>query len=333
MRRLIFVVLRVPRSFLLICGLSPCLSVSCGHTQAVTAESGAVAFIEQVIPKGTNLVEVANIRHSGVDVEIHDNLMPLSSGDEIFMKRSDVVLVIRMLATNKIMLVRKSVAGSATKLPDFSVPRSSVEPLSGFTATWLISMIGGADESAGGSTLAASREGKAEHCYNESGRTNEPIPFQIPILRADRSLLYSGKRSLFVSWRGGSPPFSVTLLNARTGQVVIEKSGIRDTCAAYLQNIYLRPGRYQLSVMDVNGIKEQEDNLFVTNDQPPVPHQLEAAQLSDEARSIYTATWLTVVDGGRWAFEAQQRVASVGCKSAAAEEWLRQWGGTLPCRD
>jgi hypothetical protein len=289
-----------------------------------------IAFIDQVIPEGARLSDVARIRRNGSDVGISANSISILAGDQIYMRRDDAVLVIRMLATNSMVLVRKLAPNSDTKAADWTAPTPPVEGLPVRWAGWFFAALKGADNSGGGSALAASRNGQGS-CYNDTGKTNEPTTFQIPILRAQRSLLVAGARSLYVSWRGGSPPFTVTLSAADGTTVIARRDRILDACAAYLQPTNLTPGRYRLSVLDANNVKEQEDDLFVTKDQPPSSLELKQAQLTDEARAIYMATWLTTVDGGEWGFEAEQRVASLRCKSAAAQEWLRQWGGTLRC--
>jgi hypothetical protein len=106
---------------------------------------------------------------------------------------------------------------------------------------------------------------------------------------------------------------------------------VRGTCAAYLPRTDLRPGHYQLTLTDAQNVKEQEDSLFVVAEAPAEPSELRDANLPEEARQLYTATWMTVLDGGEWAFEAQQRVAAMDCHSTAVQNWLRHWGGTMPC--
>ena len=48
---------------------------------------------------------------------------------------------------------------------------------------------------------------------------------------------------------------------------------------------------------------------------------------------LAVAIGLSVLDGGKWACEAQQRVAAMDCRSAVVEDWLRQWGSSTPCSD
>jgi hypothetical protein len=282
-----------------------------------------VAYVVQHAPVDQPLSSLMSIRRQGKDVPVACYSVGLMVGDEIRLKQ-DAAITIRTLATNELRLVRHQSSTSA----DWTVERPTTPGLKGPLLAWYKVVL---NQSGGGSALAASRGISSGTCYNNSGRTNEPIPFRIPVLAADRSILAAGTRAIFVSWQGGAPPFSVTLSTAETGAVIAKTTGV-NACAGRLPPVSLTPGHYRLAVTDANNVAEQEESLFfVVGDAPTTPRELREADIPEEARQLYTATWMTVLDGGEWAFEAQQRVAAMDCHSAAVQDWLRHWGGPMPC--
>jgi hypothetical protein len=295
-----------------------------------TEEGGPVAYVERIVPPDGRLADIARIKRRGQEIGISDNSMPLMAGDQIFMKRRDAALAVRMLATNKLLIVRQVTTTLGSEAADLTIP-SSLPGLKGSTLAWFIGVLRGADQAGSGSAVSGSRAINSGTCYNDSRKTNEPIPFQIPILTASVSFLSAGARILFVSWEGGAQPFSVTLSTAETGGIIAQKVDVHNACAVYLPRANLTPGQIRLTVTDVNGVKEQEDNLLVVGEAPMLPRELREANLSEESRQLYAATWLTLLEGGKWAFEAQQRVAAMDCQSPAVQDWLRQWGGLAPC--
>jgi hypothetical protein len=316
-------------------GLATAISIPTLGAPPSTAPDGTVAYIDQITPSGARLAEIASIVRHGKNFPIPDTDSPfaLLPGDQICIARPGAALTVRKLATNEIVPVRQTVQRSACGLkdPDFTIQQPALSGLPGAVAAWFLEMLRGADQGGGGSALAASRAVRPGTCYNETGKTNEPNTFRIPILAASRSVLAAGNRAIFLSWQGGAQPFSVTLSAAGTGRIVSQVVSVRNACAVHLPQIDLQPGRYQLAVTDANNVKEEEDSLFVATEVPAEPHELRDTNLPEEARQLYTATWLAVQDGGIWAFEAQQRVVAMDCRSAAVQDWLRQWGGSPAC--
>jgi hypothetical protein len=292
-----------------------------------------VAYIGHFVPPNAKLADITSIKRDNRELSIVGDSVSLMPGDQIFMKRQDAVLTVRMLASNRLILVRKGTQVSDTGAADLVIEPPPLPGLHGGLLAWFTGVLRGADQTGDGSVMAASRAVNTGPCYNETGKTNEPVTFRIPILAATRSVLAAGNRAIFVSWQGGAPPFSVTLSAAETGKLLAQTVGVRGTCAAYLPRTDLRPGQYRLTLTDGQNVKEQEDSLFVVAEAPAEPRELRDANLPEEARQIYAATWLAVLDRGTWAFEAQQRVAGMDCRSAAVEDWLRQWGSSTPCAD
>ena len=309
---------------IVVAGLSAMLATPSFAAPPSTDAEQTVAYIDQIIPPDSRLGDVATIMRNGTERRLIDKPVTLWPGDRIDVTRRGAVVMVRQLATNK------PIAVSTT----YTVPQPVVPGLRGAVSAWFVAVLRGADQAGERpATAAASRAVNSGPCYNETGKTNAPVAFRIPILAASRSVLATGNRAIFVAWQGGAPPFSVTLSAAETGTVLAQTAGVRNTCAAYLPPTELQPGRYRLTLADANNVKEQEDSLFVVAEAPAEPLELRDAKLPEEARQLYAATWLAVLDHGTWAFEAQQRVAAMDCRSAAVEDWLRQWGSSTPCAD
>jgi hypothetical protein len=312
---------------ILVAGLSAALSGLSFAESPQTDADRTVAYIDHIIPSDARLADIATITGKDIERRLKDNPVKFRLGDQIAVTRQDAVVMVRLLATNETVVL-------TTKDKPLTFKQSAVPGLLGPVVPWLIGVLQGSDQ-AGDSktTTTASRGVNTGPCYNETRKTNEPVMFRIPILAASRSVLAAGNRAIFVSWQGGVPPFSVTLSAAETGRILAQTDGVRGTCAAYLPRIDLGPGHYHLTLTDAQNVKEQEDNLFVVAEAPAEPRELRDANLPEDARQLYAATWLGVLDSGIWAFEAQQRVAAMDCRSAAVEDWLRQWGSSTPCAD
>jgi hypothetical protein len=318
-----------------VCVLVAGLSAGLSFAQSPQTDAGFVAYIDRIIPSDARLADIATItplagqavgRGKDIERRLKDNPVKFRFrlGDRIDVTRQDAVVMVRLLATNETVLV--------TKDKPLPFQQSAVPGLLGSVATWLIGVFQGSDQAGDSKTATtASRGVNTGPCYNETRKTNEPVMFRIPILAASRSVLAAGNRAIFVSWQGGVPPFSVTLSTAETGVVIAKTTGV-NACAGRLPSVSLTPGHYRLAVTDANNVAEQEESLFsVVGDAPTTPRELREADIPEEARQLYTATWMTVLDGGEWAFEAQQRVAAMDCHSAAVQDWLRHWGGPMPC--
>jgi hypothetical protein len=299
------------------------------------AWSAPVAYVERFFPTGAQLSQLIQVERAGRLLRFEGNKLDLEPGDQIFVTNPNAVIVVRYIANNDPVTVRQSVrTGSTKEQADLTVGSSSLPGLKGELKAWFEDQLTGADRNGHKPLPAASKGvGAPGVCFNETGRTDDPMSFNVPILTAEKSQIVSGPRELFVSWRGGVPPFSVTFADAKTGAVIVRLADIHAACFARLPEKELAVGRYRLTVTDANNVKEEEDSLFVVDHSPSMPPELRDAPLADEARQLYFATWLSAIDDGEWAFEAQQRVAAMDCHSAAVQDWLRRWGSSTPCAE
>jgi hypothetical protein len=289
-----------------------------------------VAYVEHVYPVSIKLAQAISIRRQGHVVITTDNA-DLSAGDEIRILNPEATVVVRIVATRAAIAVRHHVGNRANE-PDFTVPRTAVPGLlvQAFTFMKLASL---SANQARGDTIAASR-GTIGTCFNSSGQTNVPIAFDVPALTADRSLLTAGERRLFVSWRGGAAPFSVVLADALSGAVLARTDGVRNGCGVRLPSANIISGRqYSLAVIDGNGLREEDDDIYGVIAAPAAPAELGPETASEGARRIYIATWLTLQGRGEWTFEAEQNVAALGCTAPGTREWLASIAGSAECMD
>ena len=157
--------------------------------------------------------------------------------------------------------------------------------------------------------------------------------FSVPVLLASQANLAAGKRRLYLAWQGGMAPYAVKLTRFEPYGVVLDWTR-SDAHSIVLPELDLTPGRYSLVVS--NTVKEadkpdrlQFDNLYVLapGELPAMPREISAATLPPMDKQLLYAFYLDELKDGRWAFEAQQRVAPYRAQSEAAAAWLRKFGG------
>jgi hypothetical protein len=293
----------------------------------------AVAYVDRVFPAGSRLQDAVRVERAGRPVAITGDTIDLQPGDRLFIHRraqGEWAVTVRYIANNTVVTVHRGARTGRTDGADLTVERPALPGLTGAVYRWFKELLRGVDQGESAMTASRGPDGSGS-CFNLSGNSNDPVGFSIPILRAAKSQVVAGPRALFVSWRGGAAPFQVTLAKADTDELVARQDNVRDTCSARLPKADLAPGRYVLKVADANNRREEEDSLFAVGAAPGMPPELRDAGLPGEVRDLYYATWLTSIDGGTWAFEAQQRVAAMDCRSAAVREWLSRWGEPGPC--
>jgi len=137
---------------------------------------------------------------------------------------------------------------------------------------------------------------RGSNCANVD--TDYPVQFDMPILRAKKSYLTEGERSLFLTWRGGKAPFRVALDRVSDGTRLLDQtSGLR--CETNLPTVSLKSGHYRLTVTDANGNAYVEDNLEVV----PIRQRPAPPNLSTWLDQVQ---WLAEQQEGVWRLEAIQ---------------------------
>ncbi len=298
------------------------------QANAANGEPGVVAYVEKFYSTQNPqpLSAALKIFRKGRPVPIGEEPTFLNQNDRLYVLDPNATIIVRMVASRERIPVRHH--GGSDGAADYEV-KSAIPPLPVSAFHGFIAMLLPANQSQG-AIGAGSRVIGA--CYNESGKTNDPVQFDVPVLTAEKSYLAAGDRRLFVSWRGGAPPFRIVLSDAATGVALADKGDVRNECSAYLPPARIAPnGHYRLSVIDANGVKEEDEGFFGVPEAPSMPDELKSAPVDENTRNLYFATWLTTRDAGSWTFEAQLQIAAMGCSNAAAQEWMLVIGHGAKC--
>ena len=287
-----------------------------------------VAYVARVAPAGRHLADVAVIRRGGAPLAIANDNIDLQAGDQIFLKSSQVVLLVRMIEDRLPVPVEKQSRPAGA--PDYVV-RQPVQPgLAEQVWNAIKAIFIGADLSDLNVPLGSRGDPEGGACFTKSEATSKPAPVRIPVFTAASSNLTPGARPLFVAWRGGAAPFSVSLELVSSGAVVVRADKINN-CAVWLPTAKLVSGHYRLVVTDATGVGASQDPIIVGESAPAMPAALAQADMPSEAREIYYASWLALTDSGAWTFEAQQTVAALPCRDAEVRNWLLKWARTPVC--
>ena len=143
---------------------------------------------------------------------------------------------------------------------------------------------------------AAARGG--EKC-SSSGAEAQPI--EIPIL-APGARIVAGERDLPLAWRGGCPPFVVTLWSGE--RKLIDRESIEGR-QVRLDDLPLARGRYQLMIVDAGGL-EAHATIEAVDAGPALPAEL--ASDTSALGVIAQAVWLAQQDAGRWRLDSFERL-------------------------
>jgi len=156
--------------------------------------------------------------------------------------------------------------------------------------------------------------------------TRTAMYLEMPILVADKAVIASGNRSLYVAWRGGVAPFSVEILRQGGKEILVSQRNIAGHAVRLPQSV-LATGQYTLVVEDAagQGVREKELHVVAARDLPPMPKTLVDARLPENDRALFYADVLVGSGDGRFTLEALQKAAAISPQTPAAREWLKAW--------
>lgn len=143
---------------------------------------------------------------------------------------------------------------------------------------------------------AASRGG--ENCGQEG---SEVKPIEVPILVTGARVV-GGERDLPLAWRGGCPPFVVSVLSGQDR--LVHRESI-EGWQVRLDDVPLSVGEYVVAITDAAG-KRFQAPLTAMARGPELPPDLAADTSS--LGVIAQAVWLAGEDGGRWRLESFERL-------------------------
>ena len=304
---------------------------------------GAVASVEFIAPGNRTLSEVALIERAGHPISDKEVMAAgLKSGDRIVVKDQESVVLVHYLATARIVVVRKN-ANNQSRYYEITAP--DVPGLNGplfkvFADAFskMRNQVEGFVQSTQQDNrqyaLAATRSVAMPPpdivCPNPAGKSNEPIRFRVPALNPYVNRLITGDRALFLEWRGGVEPYSISLSDSKR-KIIVRLDNVRNTCSITLPAKMLEVGDMYLNFRDGNNARVSVQPIDVVAEAPPAPPGLVTAKLPADARTLYYATWLTTQNDGVWAFEAMQMVRALDCRGPGVLEWLSQYGQPPNC--
>ena len=146
------------------------------------------------------------------------------------------------------------------------------------------------------SRIAASRGG--ERCGTAGASTS---PLEMPVLSAEARIV-SGTRDLPITWLGGCGPYAVVVMKG--SDTVAVRRGV-DADRVRLDRVVLPAGEYRVLLSDGAG-HCAEGRLEAVTTLPELPPDLAADR--SELGVVAQAVWLSDVDGGRWRFDAFERL-------------------------
>lgn len=157
---------------------------------------------------------------------------------------------------------------------------------------------------------------------------------RLPILQLWSGQIEAGTRPLHIAWRGGQGPFQITLWRGTVASPQITHDGVVENYVT-LDETSLKPGTYQIRVKD-SANRHQEGNFTVvdSSDLPPLPTELENYQEEDPPKPLLEAAWLATQEGGKFVFEAYQRVSRLASMNPEANQMKERletgWRPRLP---
>ncbi len=180
----------------------------------------------------------------------------------------------------------------------------------------------------------ATRQGHSQGISQGLTRDGASEEIRLPILQLWSGRIEAGTRQLHIAWRGGQGPFQITLRSATVASPLITQDGVVENYATF-DETNLQPGTYQVRVSD-SLTRHGEGTFTVVNssDIPPLPTELQQYQEGNPPRRLLEAGWLATQEGGKFVFEAYQRVVSLALMNPEANHMKERletgWRPRLP---
>lgn len=151
----------------------------------------------------------------------------------------------------------------------------------------------------------------------EAGTRGDGAPIEVAFL-GSRARLAAGERIVSLVWRGGSPPFSVDVRGPGGSSVASEKNVAGRRIST--PRIALVPGVYRVGVADAHTSASGTFEVLPANVVAVPPTRIAEWTTDSGVGTILRSLWLSDsgVDGGKWRFEAWQRLREVAERYEAA---------------
>ncbi|MGD8914510.1 MAG: hypothetical protein PVJ68_17510 [Candidatus Thiodiazotropha sp.] len=147
-------------------------------------------------------------------------------------------------------------------------------------------------------------------------------PLFMPLIGQSGAWVAEGDRDLYLSWRGGSPPYAVCIREEGADKPLVKMSMLEET-RVHIKSLPLITNKYKLEIEDARSQQLIRHFHVVTFDHMPVPPGQVFAEVTNtfekQLRETLLAAWLSEQDPPMWSFEAYQRVVDIAPKFYPAE--------------
>lgn len=296
-----------------------------GLGASATAHASPVAFVEA----GAGMKDLAaaiRVKRGARQVPVKGRYLNLEAGDEITLRAPGAKVAVRYLGDNAVHWVRRQ-PGAGKGAPDYRVRVPQVPSLPQAVFDWLAAQVvgGGAARPQQEITASSRTTRGGEACAATVDGSAAALQFRgAP---AGAAKVAAGAEPLVVAWVGGTGPYAVQAVSDGGAAV----AGALRGCHARIEGKALAPGRYTLTLRDGSGAAPVRLPVAVEAARPAMPEVLAKAAIDPVARQLYYATWLSGVEGGAWALEAQRIVLSQDCRAPGVKDWLGTAGLRSAC--
>lgn len=180
----------------------------------------------------------------------------------------------------------------------------------------------------------ASGQGHSQGIGQGHTRDGESNEISLPILELWSSQIEAGTRRLRIAWQGGEGPFQIALWRTNVASPLAAYDNVVENHAT-LDETDLKPGAYEIRVKD--RLNHQGAGTFIvvsSSDLPPLPTELEQYQEEHPPRPLLEAGWLATQEGGKFVFEAYQRLSLLASMNPEANQMKERletgWRPRLP---
>ncbi len=166
----------------------------------------------------------------------------------------------------------------------------------------------------------ATEKGHSQGISQGHTRDGESNEISIPILELWSSQIEGGPRRLRIAWQGGEGPFQIALWRTNLASPLASYDNVVENYAT-LGETDLKPGAYQIRIKDrLNHSGAGTFKVVSSSDLPPLPTELRQYQEEDPPKGLLEAGWLATLEGGKFVFEAYQRISSLASINPEANE-------------
>jgi hypothetical protein len=148
-------------------------------------------------------------------------------------------------------------------------------------------------------------------------RGDEAKGITIPLANHGGLKMVSGKRSLYFSWQGGKPPFSVRMTSEAGRRTLFERRSITDRQVEF-DPAFLAEGIYRIEIGDAVGTTAEKLRIVSPGEMPYSGVKSRASgNLQDQLAVVEAVKLASQGDG--WAFEAYQNAADLAPRYQPAQ--------------